>query len=324
MYATRTLAAVLVGLIAGLCSTISSAQTLPDKAIRVIVPLVPGASLDARMRIIAAAMSDRLKRHVVVENKPGAGGSIGTALVAQAAPDGTTLLFTNNSYAISPYALKNPGYDPVKSLTPVNRGYISSLVVVATPTIKAQSMKELVALAKSQPNLLSYGSSGMGSLPHFAAEAFFNGAGISPLHVPFKGDTQALTEVMAGRVSLVFSGILAAQPHIKAGKLRALAVTSPARLAALDGVPTMREAGYPEYNDTIWTGFFAPAGTPRPVIELLNREITATLNDPSLRAKLDASGAEAAPMPHGEFAKFIQTELARYAKLVKALGIRMD
>jgi len=300
------------------------AQDLPNKPIRVIVPLVAGASLDARMRVIAADLTERLKRQVIVENKPGAGGSLGAAFVAQAAADGATLLFTNNSYVINPYVYKNAGYDPAKSLVPVNRGYLSSLVFVVTPDIKVGSLKELVALAKTQPDLLNYGSSGLGSLPHFACEYFFKMAGIKPLHIPFKGDAQVLTEVVAGRISMAFSGIFAAQPHIKSGRLRALAVTSPQRISALENVPTMREAGFPAYSDTIWTGFFAPAATPKAIVDKLNREITATLNQNDVKARMEATGADVAPMTVAEFTAFVQSEVARYAKLVKDVGLKLD
>ena len=219
---------------------------------------------------------------------------------------------------------KNAGYDPNKSFVPINRAYLAPLVFVAGNDVKATSMKEFVALARTQPDSLNYGSSGQGSLPHFATEAFFRIAGIHLLHIPFKGDAQALTEVLGGRVSVVFSGVLAAQPHIKSGKLRALAVTSAQRISALEGVPTLREAGFPSYEDTIWAGFFAPAGTPKALAEFLNKEITATLNTPELRTHLDASGAEVAPQSLADYAAFIQGEVVRYAKLVKDLNFKLD
>ena len=300
------------------------AQTLPDKPIRVIVPVVAGASMDARMRTIGSALTQQLKRQVIIENKPGAGGSLGAAFVAQSAPDGMTLLFTNNSFAINPFVYKNAGYDPLKSFVPVNRAYVAPLVVVIGAQVQANSLQELVALAKVRPESLNYGSSGQGSVPHFATESFFRLTGISLLHIPFKGDVQALIEVLGGRVSLVFSGVLAAQPHIKSGKLRALAVTSAQRIAALDNVPTLREAGYPTYDDTIWAGFFAPAATPKGVVEFLNREISTALSSPALRARLDATGAEVATLSLAQYAVFIQGELARYAKLVKELGVGLE
>ncbi len=299
-------------------------QDLPNRPIRVVVPFIAGSSLDARTRVIAAALAERLKQQVIVDNKPGAGGSIGTAAVAQAPADGLTLLFTNNSYAINPHVYKNAGYDPLKSFVPLSQGYLSALVVVINADIKASTLKELVALVKAQPEAFSYGSSGPGSLPHFAAELFFHLAGIRPLHVPFKGDAQTLTEVLAGRVSMTFSGLLAALPHVKSGKLRALAVTSRERVAAMEGVPTIPEAGYPAYNDPIWTGFFAPAATPKAVVDKLNREIVAVLGTANMKAQMDVTGAQPAGNSVAEFTAFVRSEVERYATLVKTIGLTIE
>jgi tripartite-type tricarboxylate transporter receptor subunit TctC len=305
------------------CAPVRS-QELANRPIRVVVPFIAGSSLDSRMRVIAAALSERLKQQVIVDNKPGAGGSIGAALVAQAPADGLTLLFTNNSYAINPHVYQNAGYDPLKSFAPITQGYVSALVVVINADSKAQTLKELVALVKATPDAFSYGSSGPGSLPHFAAELFFHLAGIKPLHVPFKGDAQSLTEVLAGRVSMNFSGILAAQPHIQSGKLRALAVTSQQRVPALKGVPTIPEAGWPAYNDPIWAGFFAPAATPKPIVEKLNRAIVAALGSANVKAHMEATGAQSAGNTPAEFSLFVQKEVARYASLVKTIGLTVE
>lgn len=319
----RTVLKLLAG--AGLAASQGGwSQELPNKPIRVVIPFVAGSSIDSRMRVMAQALSERLKQQVIVENKPGAGGALGTAFVAQAPADGTTWLFTNNSYAISPYVYKNAGYDPLKSFAPLNRAYISALVVLVNAQLKANSLKELVALAKAQPEAVNYGSSGMGSLPHFAAELFFQVAGIKPLHVPFKGDTQVLSEMLGGRINIAFSGIPSAQPHIKTGRLRALAVTSAQRNTALETVPTMAEAGFPGYSDLIWTGFFVPAATPKKVVDYLNNEIAAMLHLPAIKAHMDATGAEPAPLPVAQYEAFIQGEVARYAKLVKDVGLKLE
>ena len=313
-----------MGLAVALGFPLAHSQDLPNKPIRVIVPFVAGSSIDSRMRVMAQALSERLKQQVLVENKPGAGGSLGAAFVAQTPADGTTWLFTNNSFAISPYVYKNAGYDPLKSFAPVNRAYISALVVLVNAQLKANSLKELVALGKAQPEALNYGSSGMGSLPHFAAELFFQLAGIKPLHIPFKGDTQVLTEMLGGRISIAFSGIPSAQPHIKSGRLRALAVTSQQRNGALETVPTMAEAGFPGYNDMIWTGFFVPAATPKNLVERLNQEISAILRLPAIKAHMDATGAEPAPLSVEQYTAFIQGEVSRYAKFVKEVGLKLE
>lgn len=300
------------------------AQELLNRPIRVIVPFVAGSSLDARMRVIAASLAERMKQQVIVENKPGAGGSIGAAAVAQAPGDGLTLLFTNNSFAINPHVYKKAGYDPIKSFTPITQAYVSALVVVINSATPALSLKELVALVKAKPNEFTYGSSGLGSVPHFAAELLFHRAGISPLHIPFKGDAQSLTEVLAGRVSMNFSGILAAQPHIRSGRLRALAVTSSERVPVLDDVPTISEAGYAGHDDPIWTGFFAPATTPKAIVDKLSLEIAAALEAATVKANMEATGARSAPNTPAQFGEFVHKELARYATLVATIGLTVD
>lgn len=299
-------------------------QDLPTKPIRVIVPFVAGSSIDARMRMMGAVIGDRLKQQIIIDNRPGAGGSLGTTAVAQSAPDGSTWLFTNNSYTINPYVYKDAGYDPAKALIPLNRAYVSALVVVVNAGSKVRSLKELAALAKADPVNFNYGSSGIGSLPHFSAELFFHLAGVAPLHVPFKGDTQVLTEVLGGRIGVAFSGIASAQPHIASGRLRPLAVTSAQRQSSLPDVPGMQEAGFAGFNDSIWTGFFLPAGTPARMVERLNREITAALGDPELKKRMAITGADVAPLSASTYAEFIRAELVRYARLVKMIGLKPE
>lgn len=319
--AVRTLTCALV---AGLFGLDAGAQDLPSKPVRVIVPFVAGSSIDARMRMMASVIGERIGQQIIVDNRPGAGGSMGTALVAQSPPDGTTWLFTNNSYAINPYVYKDAGQDGAKALVPLNRGYLTALVIVVNPALNVRTLKELAALGKPGGRGINFGSSGIGSLPHFAAELFFHLAGITPLHVPFKGDTQVITEIIGGRIDVAFSGIASAQGHIAAGKLRALAVTSPQRQETLPTVPSMPEAGFPGYNDPIWTGFFLPAGTPAKMVERLNREISAALANPGLRQRMAVTGAEAAPMPAAQFASFVRGELERYAVLVKRVGLQPE
>jgi tripartite-type tricarboxylate transporter receptor subunit TctC len=319
----------IVGWIVGLGWTLlncasANAQDLPTRPVRIIVPFVAGSSIDARMRMMAPVIGERIGQQIIVENRPGAGGSIGAAAAAQSAPDGSTWLFTNNSFAINAHVYKNPGYDALKSFVPLNRAYVSALVLVVNSDFKARSLKELVAIGKENPEALTYGSSGMGSLPHFAGELLFHLAGVKSLHIPFKGDTQTLSEILGGRVTLTLSGIASAQAHIKSGRLRALAVTSPQRATALPNVPTMAEAGYPAYDDAIWTGFFLPAATPKPMVERLNREITAALSVATLKERMEATGADAAPMTLPAYTAFVQNEMLRYAKLVKLVGLKLE
>jgi len=299
------------------------AEGLPNE-IHIIVAVTAGSSLDARARVIADALGQRLKRRVIVENRPGAGGTIGTLAAARAKPDGSTLLFTNNSHVISPHVYPDAGYDPLRDFAPVTEAYVSGMVLVAHPGLQVASLKELVALARGQSQELSYASSGTGGLPHLGMELFNQVAGIEILHIPYRGDGQALPDVLAGRVPLMMSGYVVAMPHIKAGKLRALAVTSPRRAGIFPDVPTIAEAGYPAYALDTWAGFFAPAGTPVEIINKLNREIAAALATPTMQTQLAATGAEATITSPAEFAAFIRREWETYGKLVRKLQLKPE
>jgi tripartite-type tricarboxylate transporter receptor subunit TctC len=303
-----------------LAATWLRAEGLPTE-IRILVPVTAGSSLDARARVIAEAIGQRLKQRVIVENRPGAGGIIAALAVARSKPDGSTLLFTNNSHVISPHIYPNPGYDPIRDFAPVAQAYVSGMVLVAHPNLQVASLKELVALARGESKAPSYASSGTGGLPHLATELFKQVAGIELLHVPYRGDGQALTDVLAGRVPVMMSGYVVALPHIRAGKLRALAVTSRSRAGILPEVPTIVESGYPAYELDTWTGFFAPAGTSPALIDNLNREIAAALASPAVQAHLAATGAEAAVTSPAEFAAFVRREWETYGKLVRKLRL---
>jgi tripartite-type tricarboxylate transporter receptor subunit TctC len=295
-----------------------------SKQLRIIVPVAAGSSLDARARIIAHALGERLKVQPIVENRPGAGGTIGTAFVVKAPADGTTLLFTNDALVINPHLYRDPGYDALKDLAPITQAYVSAMVLVAYPATKAGSIKELIALAGKAPGSLTYGSSGNGGLPHLAMEVFERAAGIRLTHIPYKGDSQALGDIIAGRVSVMVSGIPAALPQIKSGSLRALGVTTAQRVRGLPDVPTIAESGVPGYNLFAWTGFFAPANTPRPIIDRLNRELVASLESQEVRAHLAATGGEIATSSPPQFTQFVRQEFERYGKLVKELGLKID
>jgi len=306
-----------------LAATWLRAEGLPNE-IRILVPVTAGSSLDARARVIADAIGQRLKQRVIVENRPGAGGIIGALAVARSKPDGSTLLFTNNSHVISPHIYPNAGYDPIKDFAPVAQAYVSGMVLVAHPSLQVASLKELVALARGQTQPPSYASSGTGGLPHLATELFKQVAGIELLHVPYRGDGQALSDVLAGRVPVMMSGYVVALPHIKAGKLRALAVTSRQRTGILPEVPTIAESGYPAYVLDTWTGFFAPVGTSAELIDKLNREIAASLATPAVQAHFAATGAEAAVTSPAEFAAFVRQEWETYGKLVRKLSLKAE
>jgi len=296
------------------------AEDLPSE-IRILVPVTAGSTLDARARVIADAIGQRLKQRVIVENRPGAGGIIGALAVARSKPDGSTLLFTNNSHVISPHIYPNAGYDPIRDFAPVAQAYVSGMVLVAHPSLQVASVRELVALARNDSKALSYASSGTGGLPHLAAELFKQVAGIELLHVPYRGDGQALNDVLAGRVPVMMSGYIVVLPHVRAGKLRALAVTSNQRTGILAEVPTIVESGYPAYKLDTWTGFFAPAGASAGLIDKLNREIAAALATPAVQAQFAATGAEAAATSPAEFAAFVRQEWEIYGRLVRKLRL---
>jgi tripartite-type tricarboxylate transporter receptor subunit TctC len=309
----------LIGLLMLMISPLR-AQTLPAE-IRIIVPVTAGSSLDARARVIADAIGVRIKQRVIVENKPGAGGTLGALVVAKSRADGSTLLFSNNSLLISPYIYPNTGYDAVKDFAPVAQAYVSGMVLIAHSELRVGSVKELAAVARSGSEPLSYASSGTGSLPHLGMEVLKQVSGIEMVHVPYRGDGQALADVLAGRVPVMLSGYVVAQPHIKTGKLRALAVTSRQRAAIFPDVPTIVESGYPAFALDTWAGFFAPAGTPPELIEKLNREIAAAINTPPVQAHFAATGAEAVHANATAFGQYVRQEWDTYGRLVPRLHL---
>lgn len=313
----RWLMAILAGLTMAFCA---SAQEMPSQ-IRIVVPLVAGSSLDARGRVIADALGQRLGKRVIVENRPGAGGTIGAAVVAKSKPDGATLMMTNNSHSISTHVYPDPGFDPIKDFVPVTQAYSTGVVILAHPSVKATNVKELVALAKQES--LSYGSSGTGSLPHLAMEMFLDTAGIKMVHVPYRGDAQAITDLLGGRISLMVSGYPSAIPQVKAGKLRAIAISERKRVSALPDVPALAET-YPSYELETWAGFFAPAGTPPALVERLHKEIQAAIAAPSVRANYEATSAVPSPRTPAQFATFVKEEWERYGKIVKQLGLKPE
>lgn len=297
------------------------AQSLPDP-IRVIVPVAAGSSIDARARVVADALGKKLQRRVLVENRPGAGGVVGTLSVARSKPDGSVLLFTNNAHVIGPHVHRDPGFDPIRDFAAITSVYESGMVLVAHPDLRVTSVKELVALGRRPGTSLDYASSGTGGLPHLGMEVFLRAAGLTLTHVPYKGDGQALTDVLPGRVPLMVSGYPASMPSIEAGTLRALAVTSPSRASVLPDVPTIAEAGYPDATLNVWTGFFAPARTPQALIDRFNRAIADAVTTPVVQEHFAATGAKAWTTSPASFAAFIAQENARYAKLVTDLGLK--
>jgi tripartite-type tricarboxylate transporter receptor subunit TctC len=296
------------------------AQSLPGE-IRIIVPVTAGSSLDARARVIADALGVRLKQRVLVENRPGAGGTLAALAVARSRANGSMLLFSNNSLLISPHIYPNTGYEPVRDFAPVAQAYVSGMVLVAHSDLGVGTVRELAALARGSAQPPSYASSGTGGLPHLGMEVLKQVAGIEMLHIPYRGDAQALADVLAARVPLMMSGYVVAQPHIKAGKLRALAVTSQQRAAIFPEVPTIAESGYPAFELDTWAGFFAPAGTPPDVVDKLNREIAAAINTPPVQAHFVATGAEAVFTSSAVFGAYVRQEWETYGRLIGRLKL---
>ena len=291
----------------------------PARPIRMIVPFPPGGSNDILGRFIAQKLSERLGQQTVVDNRGGADGIIGTDLAARAAPDGYTLLIVSTSYAMNPAIHKLP-YDPLKSLAPVALLGTGPNLLATGPGVPANSVKELIALAKAKPGHLRYASSGVGGFNHFGGELFKSLAGIEMVHVPYKGGGPAMIDVMSGQVEVLVSTLIQALPHIRSGKLKALGVGSAKRTPVLPNVPTIAET-IPNYDGSIWWGVLAPAGMPAAILARLNNEIGAILRDPETGKRLTAEAAEPVIAPPAAFAEIIATDIAKYRKIAKQAGI---
>jgi tripartite-type tricarboxylate transporter receptor subunit TctC len=303
-------------------SGLSAQERYPAKPLRIIVPFAPGGSTDIFARLVAERLSTALAQPVTVENRSGAAGNIGADAVAKAAPDGYTLLMaTTGVMAINNSLYKSMTYDAAKDLDPVI--FIASITnVLAVPAdLPAANVAELVALAKKDPGKLTFASSGAGSSTHLSAELFKSMAAIDVVHIPFKGSGQALIDVVAGRVSMIFDNMPSALPHIKGGKLRALGVTGLKRSPALADVPTISEAGVAGYDSLSWSGFAVPAGTPRDIVQRLNRETAAVLAAADMKQKLAEQGADAIGGPPEAFAEHVRREREKWGRLVRERNI---
>jgi tripartite-type tricarboxylate transporter receptor subunit TctC len=295
----------------------------PVKPIRVIVPLAPGGNQDIVARAIAEELSKGLGEQVVVENRPGASALVGTQAVAKSAADGYTLLSVSNTFARAPVIVANAGYDPVKDFVGVSLVSRIPMVLEVNPGVSARSVGELIALAKAKPGEISYASSGSGSTGHVAAELFSRMAGVKMLHVPYKGNAQAIVDVLSGQVTAMFDQVSTSVSYIRADKLRALAVTTRTRSPLFPEVPTMEEAGLSGFEDVTWNGLVAPAGTPREVLERLHREIERTVSAPELRKRYLDRGIElTASVSPEEFGTYIKSEVEAFARLAREANIK--
>jgi len=315
MLRTRCLLALLAMLVSGA----ATAQQWPARNIRAVVPLSAGSAVDIVPRIVFEDVGQRLGQSIVVENRTGASGTIGTRAVATAPPDGYTLLAISSSLVVAPFAVANARYDPVKDFIAVAPlGNLPNVLVVA-PSLNIRTVQDFVAYAKKKH--ITYGSAGVGTPVYLAMEKFRLAAGFSGDFIPFRGAPEVLTEVMTGRVDAYYAPVSAALEFIRAGRLVALSVSSVQRSLALPDVPTSIEAGYPDSDLNFWIGVFAPAGTPRDIVERLNREIGTALANPAVREKLAAQGVDPMIMDTAEFQKFVATEFASTAPLAKALNL---
>ena len=301
------------------------AQVFPAKPAKLVVPFPPGGPLDVTGRLIAQHLSERWGQSVVVENKPGAGGNIGADFVAKSPPDGYTVVMgALSTHAVNPSLYAKMPYDAQKDFAPITLIAITPNVLVVNPDLPVHSVKELIAYAKARPGKLSFGSGSIGSAGHLAGELFKVDAGIDMVHVPYKGAAPAMQALLAGDTQLMFDNLANAMAQVKAGKLRALAVTTAARSKLAPELPTMAEAGLGGFDISTWYGLFAPAGTPPDVVSKWNADVTAMLRTPDMRERLLAQGAEPAPDTPVEFARFVATEAAKYARIVKTSGAKVD
>jgi len=301
----------------------TTAAGYPIKTIKIVVPFTAGSASDLRMRKLGEQLAPKLAQPIIIENRPGAAGSIGAGVVARVTPDGYTLLYATNSIlSVAPHVQASSGFDPLKGLAPVIYLINTPLVVVVPSNLPVRSLQEFVALAQRQTDGLAYGSSGIGSIQHIGIEQLAEISGAHLMHVPYKGESEVLTALLGGQLSMGYCTLVVCQPYIKAGKLRALGVTSTRRLGALPDTPTVAESGFPGYEVQAAGGLFVPAGTPKAVIDRLYREILAVIKSPEMVAWTEAAGSEVVAAPPEVFTARLKADSEFYGKLIKRLGIR--
>jgi tripartite-type tricarboxylate transporter receptor subunit TctC len=310
-------------LLAALAGPALAQADYPNRPVRLIIPFPPGGSNDVVGRVIAQHLGESLGKQIIVDNRAGAGGVIGTEVASKAAPDGYTLLGISLAHAVNPWLYKLP-YDPIKAFAPIGIMGKGPVVLSVNPSLPVQSVKELVALAKSKPGDLQYASAGVGSFQHLSAELFKLTAGVDILHIPFKGGGPAMTDVMGGHTKVLFSSLVQTTPHIKSGKLRALAVGGTERSPVLPDLPTVAEAGVPGYASENWWGIVAPAGTPAPIIERLYQALTQAQDNPEAKKYFDAEGAAIVKMSTAAFGQFMVSEMDKWQRVVKEGNIKAE
>ncbi len=325
MLMQKRLAVSVTLLLAGCGALLPGAvQAYPTKPVRLIVAFPPGGSTDIVARLVAQRLGEKLGQQVIVDNRGGAGGTLGTEIAARAAPDGHTLTMgTTSTHVIAPAAYATVKYDPVKDFEPITLVASTPYLLVLHPGVQAASVKEFVALAKSQPGKLNYASAGTGSTTHLAMEMLNRAAGMDVVHIPYGGNGPAGTAVLGGQVQALFGSMPAVLPHAQAGRVRPIAVGTAKRSPALPNVPTVAESGYPGFEVSLWLGFFAPKGTPKPVLARLEKELVAVAGSPEMAAQFEKNGATAVTNTPAEMTKLMKTELDKYGKVIKAAGIQL-
>ncbi|MEI2416320.1 tripartite tricarboxylate transporter substrate binding protein [Orrella sp. JC864] len=323
MTAIHRLGHLFAGALAGLALAVAAAPAAayPDKPVTLVVPFPAGSGTDAAGRLFATEIGKIIGQQLVVENRPGANATIAANYVARAQPDGYTLFVTTNtSHSAAPYLMKNVPYDPVKDFTPIARGGNLPFILVVNPSLPFKSVQDLVEYAKANPGKLSYASGNSTGI--VAGATLAQRTGIEMLHVPYKGTPQALTDLIGGQVDLMFTDLTSGLPFVQSGKLRALAVSTAARSAVVPDIPSMQDAGVPDFDINSWNGFFGPAGMPAEVVEKLNAAINQVVNDPATKERLAQQGFDAFSGSQQEFAAFVQEQLALWGKLIKDAGIQ--
>ena len=316
---------LLIAATCALAAATASAQGYPARPIRIVVPQLPGGGNDTVARLMSQKLSASFKQQVVADNRPGAGGMIGADIVAKSAPDGYTLLLGNvATLAIIPNIQKKPPYDPLRDFEPVSLIASAPLLVVVHPSLPVASIKQLIALARAKPGSLNYASNGIGSSTHLANEMFNMMTGVKMVHVPYKGLSAAVTDILAGQVQLMFSSAVAMLPHVKSGRLRAIAMTGANRSSAIPEVPTVAESGVPDFEAGSWYGILAPAGTARAIVDTLNREIVAATRSQEIQERLGFEAVIPIGSTPEEFSAHIKKEYARIGKVIKASDAKFD
>ncbi|MEQ1684725.1 MAG: tripartite tricarboxylate transporter substrate binding protein [Burkholderiaceae bacterium] len=320
----RAATALLSGTALALTTLVAHAQDYPSRSIRIIVPFAPGGSADVFGRVIAQRLQESMGQNVIVDNRPGAGSVIGTDAVAKSAPDGYTLLLMSNTHTVNESLIPNKPFQLMRDFVPIAPINYSDLVLVAKAGAPFNTLGELIKVAKAKPGGMSYASSGPGTPYHMAGELFKAMAGISIVHIPYKGSAGARTDVLGGQLEMMFDAIPTMTEHIKSGKVKAIATTGKARASALSDVPTMAEAGVPGYEATIWLGLMAPKGTPAAVVTKLNAELSKITSNPEVRRAWGAQGTTPMTMGVDEFTRYMNDDITKWARIVKISGAKPE